>query len=80
MITDYDVFCLRKNVLATLCRKLYEVLFQDNIANNKTGVAKLRLTSRMLLFEHLHAALLRFTKNYKFVFYFLFLLQGVEIL
>jgi len=49
-------------------------LFQDNIANNNTGVAKLRL------FEHLHAALLCFPKNYIFVFYFLFLLQSVEIL
>jgi len=47
MITDYDVFCLRKNVLATLHRKLHEVLFQDNIANNNTGVVKLRLASRM---------------------------------
>jgi len=37
MITEYDVFCLRKNVLATLYRKLHEVLFQDNIANNNTG-------------------------------------------
>ena len=37
MITDYDVFCLRKNVLATLYRKLYEVLFQDNIANIQLG-------------------------------------------
>jgi len=36
MITDYDVFCLRKNVLATLYRKLYEVLFQGSIANNNT--------------------------------------------
>jgi len=32
MMTDYDVFCLRKNVLATLNQKLYEVLFQDNVA------------------------------------------------
>jgi len=37
MIADYDVFCLRKNVLAMLYRILYEVLFQDNIANKNTG-------------------------------------------
>ena len=37
MITEYDVFCLQKNVLAALYRKLHEVLFQDNIANNNTG-------------------------------------------
>ena len=44
-------------------------------------MAKLqRLASRVRFFEHLHAALLSFPKNYKFVFYCLFLLQGVKIL
>jgi len=28
MITDYDVFCLRNNILAMLYQRLYEVLFQ----------------------------------------------------
>jgi len=30
------MFCLRNNVLTTLYQKLYEVLFQGNIANNNT--------------------------------------------
>jgi len=34
MITDYDVFCLRNNVLAMLYRRLYEVQFQGSFANN----------------------------------------------
>jgi len=36
MITDYDVFWLRNNVLTTLYRRLYEILFQANFANNNT--------------------------------------------
>jgi len=33
---DYDVFCLRSNVLALLYRRLYEVLFQGNFPYGKT--------------------------------------------
>jgi len=29
MITDYDVYCLRNNVMAMLYRKLYEVFFKE---------------------------------------------------
>jgi len=36
MITDYDMFCLRSNVLAMLYRRLYEILFQGNFAYDKT--------------------------------------------
>jgi len=33
---DYDVFCLRNDILAMLYRRLYEVLFQGSFANNDT--------------------------------------------
>ena len=36
MITDYDVFSLRNNILATLYRRLYEVLFQGKVANTSS--------------------------------------------
>jgi len=35
-ITDYDMFCLWNNVLAMLCWRLHEVLFQGHFANNNT--------------------------------------------
>jgi len=38
MIMDYDVFCLRNDILAMLYRRLYEVLFQGSFANNDTEV------------------------------------------
>jgi len=37
MIADYDdMFRLRNNVLAVLYRRLYEVCFRGNFANNNT--------------------------------------------
>jgi len=42
-------------------------------------VAKLPLASRILLFQHLHAALRAFRKIVSYIFYF-YVLQSVEIL
>jgi len=66
MIADYDVFCLRKNVLAMLYRILYEVLFQDNIANKNTGWPN----CRMWLIEHLNICMRLFQAFRKIMYSF----------
>jgi len=36
MVTDYDVCCLRNNVLAVLYHRIYAASFQGNFANSNT--------------------------------------------
>jgi len=58
---DYHMFCLRNNVLAVLCRRLYDVLFQGCFADNNMWKFKqikdlyLRIVApRNLFIEFIH--------------------------